>query len=92
MFCLGVHGEELGDGRVDAILAAWTSDEVECDVVYTHTANGWLGRRVEVPPLRVGIREEGLAAHLWWQNGNRHSRGLENRFDEMRAAFRQRIA
>lgn len=39
VFCLAAHGEPPGDGRLDAIFNAWTGDEVDCDVVYTHSAN-----------------------------------------------------
>ncbi len=39
VFCLTAYGDNPGDGRIDAMLAAWTGDDVACDVVYTHSAN-----------------------------------------------------
>ena len=39
VFCLASHGEHPSDGRLDEILDAWTGDQVDCDVVYTHTTN-----------------------------------------------------
>lgn len=39
VFCLAAHGEHPDDGRLDAIFTAWTGAEVDCDVVYTHSAD-----------------------------------------------------